>query len=429
MLKKILPLIGFILAVVVLTFSLYLVFYKPPKIVPVKVEKPEEVITKPSKLPVTKEVWERMTIEERVKAGLPLYSWPEEKRVFPVVEEKPVSEIPEISEIASGGKTWVSTVSLDRAQNFALSPDGRFGVYYNKKEGKFYQIDRNGQKRLLTDKTFHQVEKVNWSPTRDKAILEYPDGFKILYDFEKNKQYSLPKNWQDFSWSPNGEKIAFKSLSKYPDNNWLAISNPDGSDVELIEHLGENADKVIVSFSPNNQVIAFSATGRALGSSLQEILLIGQHNENFKSLVVDGYGFEPEWSPTGKKIAYSVYNPSSGYRPTLYIVNAQGEEIGSNHINTGLNTWAHKCVFNSNESYLYCAVPRELKEGAGMIKDLASHTEDDFYKINTLTGEVTFLAEGATGGYDVEKLFLSPDESFLYFVDEYTGLLHYIRLK
>ncbi|MGC9048744.1 MAG: TolB family protein [Patescibacteria group bacterium] len=427
MFKRILLIILFLLVVIGLALLLYFVFFKPPTIAPPEV-KPPEVEVPTAKLPMTKEVWERMTIEERAKAGLPLYEWPEEKPpvVAPPVE-KPV--IPEISEVAVGGKTWINPVSTDLTQDAVLASDGQSSFYYNRTEGKFYQIDKDGNKRLLSEQTFYNVDKVNWSPTKDKAILEYPDGFKTMYDFQKQKQYTLPKNWQDFSWNPNGQQIAFKSISKYPENTWLAIARPDGTEARPIEHMGENADKVTVSWSPNNQVIAFSATGQPRGIWQQEILLIGQHSENFKSLVVDGRGFEPQWSPIGDKIAYSVYNAESGYRPTLYLVNAQGDEIGTNHINTGLNTWAHKCTFNSSGNSLYCAVPRSIPEGAGMLPDLARNLQDDFYRIDVRTGEISFLAEGAMGGYDVERMYLSSDESLLYFVDKYTGRLRYIRLK
>lgn len=425
--KRILIIIFFLVVVIGLTYLLYFVFFKPPKIAP-PAEKPPEVEAPPARLPITKEIWERLTIEERAKIGLPLYEWPEEKpAIAPPVVEKPI--IPEISDVALGGKTWINPVSTDLVQDAVLSPDGQNSYYYNKTDGKFYQIDKDGQKRLLSDKTFYNVQQVNWSPTKDKAILEYPDGFKIMYDFQKQKQYTLPKNWQEFSWQSNGQQIAFKATSKYEENNWLAVARPDGSEAQPIEHIGKNADKVTVSWSPNNQVIAFSATGQPKGTMEQEILLIGQHGENFKSLMVDGRGFEPKWSPQGDKITYSVYNADSGYRPTLYIVNAQGDEIGTGHFNTGLNTWAHKCTFNSSGSSLYCAVPRNLPEGAGIMPNLASNIQDDFYRVDMRTGEVSFLAEGAMGGYDVSKMYLSSDESLLYFVDKYTGRLRYIRLK
>ena len=426
--KKFIIIIGFLVVAGALAWLLWLVFFKPavPPISPAPPLVEEEV----PRLPVARETWEKMTYEERRELGLPLFEWPEEVPPEVTPPAPPVEVIvPEIDEVAQGGKTWINPISAEPAQAATLSVDGKNSFYYNKEEGKFYKIDSLGNKSLLTDQSFYNVEEVNWAPTKDRAILTYPDGFKIMYDFDKKKQYTLPKNWEEFSWDPAGARIAFKSTSQYPENNWLAISRPDGSEAKPIEHMGENADKVTVSWSPNNQVVAFSATGEPRGAWEQEILLIGQHEENFKSLVIEGRGFEPEWSPAGDRIAYSVYSADSNYQPRLYLVKAQGDEIGQEKINLNLATWAHKCAFDSSGANLYCAVPRELPEGSGLMPELAANTRDDFYKVDVASGQISFLAEGAMGGYNVEKMYLSADENYLYFVDAGTERLRYIKLK
>jgi hypothetical protein len=426
--KKIIVISLFVLVVVALAFLLYLMFFKKPvtppeEVIPEEVEEERERV----RLPVTKQMWEGMEIKDRLDQGLPALEWPEDD---PEEIIEPVEKIvPQIDDVAQGGRTWVNPVLNEKVSFPTLAADGENNIYYDSDSGYFYSTDIFGNKELFSDQIFYNVEKINWSPVKDKAILEYPDGFKVMYDFEKNQQYTLPKIWQDFSWNRTGTKIAFQSISAYPENNWLAIASPDGSQSQPLEHVGENADKVTVSWSPNNQVVAFSATGDPRGTWEQEILLIGQNQENFKSLVIDGRGFEPQWSPQGDKIAYSVYSAQTGYLPRLYIVDAQGNQIGQNKKNTGLATWAHKCTFSQTGEELYCAVPRELPEGAGLVLELAENSRDDFYKIDVLTGTVSFLAEGAMGGYNVKDIYLSAEEDLLYFIDENTGRLRYINLK
>ncbi len=408
---------------------LYYVFFRPAK---PQIVAPPVIPEAPARLPVSREAWERMTVEERSRLGLPLNQWPEGVTEVPVVvSEKTIEEkvVPEISDIAQGGKTWVNPVMPDKTVGAYLSADGISTVYYNPDNGKFFRVDVNGNKTLLSDQTFYNVKNVNWAPTADKAIIEYPDDFKIMYDFRTQKQHTLPKNWSEFSWNPTGSQIAFKVNSQYPENRWLAVANPDGTEAKPIEHMGDNADKVTVAWSPNNQVIAFSKTGEPRAAFESNMLLIGLHGEMWKSFVVDGLGFEPKWSPIGDRITYSVWSPETGYRPKLYLVEAQGDRIGINKIDTGIYTWAHKCSFNSTGSTLYCAVPRNLAEGAGAFPELAGYTQDDFYKIDVATGQVGFLTEAGLGGYDVGKIYLSPDESLLYFTDKLTGRLRYIRLK
>ncbi|MBL7141504.1 hypothetical protein ISS21_00165 [Patescibacteria group bacterium] len=424
--KKILIIILFIIIVIILALLLYFIFFRKPPVPPV-IPPVEEEIVVPPRLPITKDSWEVMTIKQRLEQGLPALEWPEEA---PEEIVEPIKRIiPEIDEIAKGGKTWITPVSDDFVKGAALAADGVRNVYYNPETGHFYSVDNLGNKELLTDQVFYNIEDINWAPTKDRAIIEYPDGFKVMYDFDKKRQYTLPRNWQDFSWDSAGSRIAFKSISKYPENTWLAIARPDGSQAKPIEHMGDNADKVTVSWSPNSQVVAFSATGQPRGAWEQEMLLIGQHGENFRSLIIDGRGFEPKWSPQGDKIVYSVYGVESGYQPRLYLVSAQGDEIGRNKKNLNLATWAHKCAFNQSGGTFYCAVPKELSQGAGLISELAEDARDDFYKIDVATGETVFLAEGAMGGYNVKEIYLSADEDYLYFVDKNTERLRYIRLK
>lgn len=427
--RKILIIVIFILFVILMGMLLYYTFFKKPT---VPIPEPE-VVGPPARLPdITKQEWERMTVEQRMEMGLPAFEWeePEVVEEIPPAPLIPLEEIvPRIDEVAQGGKTWITPISKMSIMEATLSSDGKNSVYYDKRSGYFYKIDSLGNKELFSDQAFHNVQDINWAPTKDRAILEYPDGFKVMYDFNKKKQYTLPKNWEDFSWNSAGSEIAFKSMSKYEENTWLAIAKPDGSYAKPIEHMGKNADKVTVSWSPNNQVIAFSETGDPRGTWEQEILLIGQHQENFKSLVIDGRGLEVDWSPIGDKISYSVYSGDNNYNPRLYIVNAQGEQIGKDRIDTGLNTWAHKCTFNNTGLYVYCAAPRDLPEGSGMIPEIGQFARDDFYKINARTGKVTFLAEGAMGGYNVKNIYLSDDQQYLYFTDKNTGTLRHIRLK
>ncbi|MBS4014400.1 MAG: hypothetical protein KGZ97_11695, partial [Bacteroidetes bacterium] len=349
--KKILIIIGFLLLVIGLGFLLYLTFFKPsaPGVIPPIIEEPEV------RLPVSRDDWERMTIEERDRLGLPIVAWPEDEEtlipVVPIEEIAPPVEL--IPEIAQGGLTQTSTLSLERTFGASLSADGQSALYYNRETGYFYKIKPDGEPERLTDQIFNNVQKINWAPTKDKAILEYPDGYKIIYDFNTKKQVTLPFNWYDLSFSPTGQEIAFKLDSKYSENRWLSIASADGTGARAIEHMGDNADKVIVDWSSNKQVIAFTRTGEPRGAWQQSVLSVGRYGEKFAPIIVDGIGFEHIWDKLGEKIAYSVYSPDSDYNPSLYVINAAGDNAGYGKINTGLQTYSSKCTFNQLGDSLY----------------------------------------------------------------------------
>lgn len=430
--KKILLIIVFILIAILLAYLLYIVFFKPaPPEAPPEEVPPEEI---PPRLPTTREEWERLTIKERAERNLPLYEWEEALPTPPTEPEVPPPFLPEevapeISEVAQGGRTWVMLAN-DRPADFAtLAGDGKNSLYYDRQEGKFYKVTPQGERTLLTDDTFPDVQNVVWAPSKNKAILEFPDGFKVSYNFDTKKQYTLPNVWEEFSWDRTGSRIAFKAMGDYPETKWLSVARPDGSGFKAVEHMGDNADKVIVSWSPNQQVIALSQTGEPRGTFEHEVLFIGEYGQNWPGLIVDGRGFKPKWSSTGEKLLYSVYSPDTGYRPSLYLVNAQGQSIGTGKIKLDLFTTPDKCAFNKDDSFIYCAVPREMEFGVGLVPEVQVIEVDDFYKIDTSDGTVSFLATGAMGGYNVESIYVSDDESLLYFVDKDTGLLRYIRLK
>lgn len=293
--------------------------------------------------------------------------------------------------------------------------------FYNENDGKFYKVKGDGAVENLSEKTFYGVSQTTWANSSDKAVLEFPDQSKIIYNFEKDKQYTIPSHWEEFSFSPDDDKVAAKSIGYSPENRWLLTVGDDGTGTSLIEPMGENADKVTVSWSPNRQVVAFSKTGsNDLGTYRKEILLVGQNNENFKSITVEGLGFDSQWSPTGQKLIYNVYSPASDFKPELWIVNSSGDQIGSNRELLKLNTWANKCAF-ADDKTLYCAVPRSLPQGAGISPSIANGTPDDLYKIDLTTGFKTNI--NLNGDYSVENIYFDKNENKLLFSDyNQTGL-------
>lgn len=298
--------------------------------------------------------------------------------------------------------------------------------FYNEIDGKFYTRNAAGQLATLSDQVFFNVDSVTWSPENKEAIIEYPDGSNIFYNFASQKQVTLPKHWESFSFADSGDKIVAKSMGLSPENRWIVSTNPDGTNVELIEPMGDNADKVTVDWSPNRQVIGFSRTGAALGAEREEVLLVGLNGENFKSMIVEGRGFESKWSTEGRQLVYSVYNERNDFKPELWIVNGEPNSIGTGRRVLNLNTWAHKCTF-ADERFVYCGVPEDLPRGAGFAPGLADAIPDRLFKIDTQTGiqneiqiDQNFLV--------VEKIQVSPDGKKIYISDKHQQGLFEVAL-
>ena len=328
------------------------------------------------------------------------------------------------SDVALGGVTKTETLTSSAGLAPTLSNSG--GIqYYNKDDGYFYKIDVSGNAVKMSDRVFYNVEDVTWAPNKNKAVLEYPDNTKILYNFETKKQVTIPSHWEDFDFSPQSDQIIAKSIALDPDNRFLTVASDDGSRVYNIEEIGLNADKVKTGWSPNNQIVATYA--ESIDLNRQEVFFVGLNGENFKSTTVEGRGLVYEWSKTGDRLLYSAYNTNSNMKPLLWVVDAQGDNINKNRISLGINTWADKCTFATNTE-VYCAVPVDLEVGSGLIRALADDNPDELYKIDLRTGTKTLVAI-PDGQFNMENLIVNNNQSQLFFSDKNTGLIHKINLK
>ncbi len=337
----------------------------------------------------------------------------------------PETEIPAVSPIADGGITQVTPVAPTSTRGATLTSDGGLN-YYSRSDGKFYRMNADGTVSALSDRQFYNVDQATFSPAGDSAILEYPDGSNIYYDFGTQRQVTLPRHWEDFDFNPQGNQIVAKSIGIDPGNRFLITSNPDGSGAIPIQELGNNADKVKVAWSPNNQIVATAETGRPQGLDRQEIYFIGQHHENFRSLVVEGLNFQPQWSPDGEQLLYSTAASLSDWKPRLWVVDASGDNIGLNRRMINVDTWADKCTYADTET-LYCAVPTELPRGAGLQPRVADNTPDELYRIDLVTGLQTRVAI-PEGSHTVDQIMVAPDGSSLYFTDRGSGILNEVKL-
>ena len=143
--------------------------------------------------------------------------------------------------------------------------------------------------------------------------------------------------------------------------------------------------------------------------------------------MIEGRGLQSQWSTTGDKLLYSVYNSNDSYLPRLWIVNAQGDTINTNRVDLNIATWSNKCTFASNTA-VYCAVPENLPTGAGLYPELADQTKDNLYKIDLTTGVKTLIAV-PDGAYNVSQIMVPTDQSSLYFTDKKTDQIYSVKLK
>ncbi len=403
--KRFLLIIGFILSVIVIATLLYFAFFRST---------PSKPVVEPTKTEPT------ASLGGLDPSGLGVPS--------EITQPGASTGLQEADTVAQGGLTQTTQLTSAPIASPTLSEDGTAVHFYDATDGKFYRLDANGEIKSLSEKQFPSLEKATWGKEANKAVLEFPDGSNIVYDFENETQVTLPKHWEDFDFSPTTDELIAKSIGIDPENRWLVVSNANGSNVKSIQALGNNESKVQVNWSPNDQVIAFSDTAEGLGSfDRRTIIPLGKKQENFKGLVVEGLGFKSQWSPDGKKLLYSVAGSYSQYRPLLWIVNATSASMGEERKSLSLNTWVDKCTFSSSNTAL-CAVPQGLPPNAGLQPAAFSDYPDALYEVNIETGATKLIAI-PSGNKEMKNLFVTADKSLLYYTNADTGNLEFIKLK
>ncbi len=336
--------------------------------------------------------------------------------------------LPPAAAVANGGLTQTTALTAGAVLQTALSSDGQGVNYYDAADGRFYKVDGEGNVVRLSDKAFPQVQQATWDAGADKAVLEFPDGSNIVYDFENETQVTLPSHWKDFDFAPTGNQIIAKSIAVDPSNRWLVTVNADGSNARAFQALGDNEGKVKVAWSPNDQIVAFSDTGESQGAADRRMIIpLGKNQENLKGLIVEGYGFLPNWSPDGSKLLYSAAGDYSDAKPLLWAVDGNANTIGANRRSLGLNTWADKCTFATTTT-LYCAVPRDLPENAGLQRSLYKNLPDTVYQADLSTGRTSLVAIPSSDT-TMERLQVSKDGSELFYTNASTGQLEHLKLN
>lgn len=330
------------------------------------------------------------------------------------------------SKVANGGATFTTLLTNTMIESPTVTANGTV-AYYDPADGKFYTIDADGNVVALSQQTFPKADNVTFSAGATEAVIEFPDGSNVVYDFETAKQVTLPNHWEDFSFSGDGGEIAAKSVGTDESNRALVMTSADGSSTTVLANLGSNDKKVAVNWSPNNSVVGFSATGVNTGGSFgrQEIYLIGQDGSASGALIVDGTSFHAIWATDGKHMLYSVADPNDGYKAALWYADSRGDREGDSRRKMGIKTTVDKCTFTS-ATIAYCAVPREMPNGGGSNSSLIT-SYDDVYKLDVASGNARLVAIPAAD----TRIFsptVSADGAYFYYTDS-SGRLNVIRLK
>ncbi len=307
-----------------------------------------------------------------------------------------------------------------------VSEDNQTIKYYLKDNGNVYQSSFDGSNlKAISTAELKDLYQIIWSPDKQKVISIYKnvEGIKkYVYDYSTKKAALLADEIKGLDFSPDSQKIAYQFVGSDGQSNNLSVADFDGTNWRNI--LATRLESLVVDW-PSPAKIYFKNT--PAGQTAGSLFSLNPASGSFNKLLADLYGFSAIWSSGGLKMAWSATD-QGGKNLKLY----SGDNDGTNAKQLPIATIAEKCVWSINDQDLFCAVPQKISQDDIWPDDYFKgkvFTIDDFYLINTATGNAEKIAVSDTSHpLDAQNLILSPQEDYLFFINRQNGLLYNMKL-
>lgn len=272
------------------------------------------------------------------------------KKLYTVIALLMVSAASHAQESSTGLRLSAKRLTNVRDSYPVQSPDGTKILFQsnrtNYREIFVMNVDSANVIQLTNNKG-PNVTPV-WSPDGKMIVFASErDGDSEIYvmNADGSSQRRLTNTPGDDShphWSPDGKRIIFNSARTTPDlnANWsrqiheIFSMNADGSDVTQISRL--KTVSTYPSYSPDGKKIAFrSVTNDAglnwdlsQGKRNSEVFVMDSDGTNAvnltKNAAFDGW---PTWSPDSKRILFSSNRTGPVNTGQLYVVNVDGTNL------------------------------------------------------------------------------------------------------
>ncbi len=304
----------------------------------------------------------------------------------------------------SAPKTGPEPILLtDRQVTFAINSSNKGGVlYYEKNTGKIFEVNTDDKtEQVVSDKTFSDLNSVIWSPNRKETLnfLNPPSGSSLkYYSLSTSSSVDLGSNIQSAAFSPDGNLVAYYYFDESTQDGKIMMTQPNGLYQKKI--LNTRLKDVSITWpSKDNMAIRTGA----------DVFLLTEGGSLTK-LIEGGLGFEEKWSPSGKKLLFSVFSGDTQNPSTLlWLKDVESkEEIPSELIGS-----ANQCVWSIDDIHIFCSIPD-------------SSSADVIYKINTNDWSSKMVAEPMMS---VKELLLSNLEDNLIFISATDEKLYSIKIS
>ncbi len=300
-------------------------------------------------------------------------------------------------------------------------------IYFDQVKKAITSItERGSNKEILISTPLGEIQRVTWSDDSSRALLTTSDNSIHPVIPETESVLTLPSTIDYAIWSNNPNQIIFKSYDQKADKRFVGISNFDGSNPRTLTEIPFRR----VSLAPlqNSILVAYWPVPDSFTES--QLYSVSTISPGIPKLLFQGlFGADYLFSPDSKKIAVSSVTERGGDRLTLGVMDFPG----NNYQNLQIPTMVEKTVWSRDNQTLYYAQPTGIPEGSALPNDYTANkfqTRDTLWKVDVTTGKKNRIArlDELTQKIDATNLFLSPNESRLYFINKIDNLIYYLSL-
>lgn len=231
---------------------------------------------------------------------------------------------------ATGGEVTLITSDEVYDGRPSVSPDGSQIVFETDSHGGISIVDADGSNREIisdgTDNSFSlgfESYDSAWSPDGSKVAF-YGGGSPSelwIHDMDSGVTQSLTPepegSFDDFSWSPDSERIVFTGPSKDRDDGddlWMVNVSSGDTPFRLLDLPGAQRG---AKWSPDGTHIAFVNSTWGDTRVVEQIFVLNVETQELTQLTSDPNGAQwPLWSPDGDSIAYIRSIPAGGFANT-----------------------------------------------------------------------------------------------------------------
>lgn len=195
-----------------------------------------------------------------------------------------------------------------------------------------FLLDIRTQALLEIASGFPLAEEPVWLPSSDQLSFITGENLHIvgLYEESYGKIISVP-NIQDYSWSPDYQKIAVSrllSISENPYKQEIFVIDPNTESSARLTDDAQCASNP--QWSPNGMSILFES-GQTGNNDLYVIKLDGTMQTNLTES--EGFEFHAQWSPNGDQIVFvnhlvdiDISLPNDGSQD-IFLINEDGSAL------------------------------------------------------------------------------------------------------